>query len=62
MGLYTAGNPLEKAMRTIITHWSIISGRDIKAGKVAPPDAVTAIGLDSMPSARREGQRESAGG
>jgi len=23
-------------MRTIITHWSIITGRDMKAGKVAP--------------------------
>lgn len=27
--------PLQKAMNTIITHWSIITGRDMKAGKVA---------------------------
>jgi hypothetical protein len=40
VGFYTPGNPLEEAMRTIITHWSVISGRDIKSGKVAPPDAV----------------------
>lgn len=34
--LYTSGNPIERIMRTIITHWSIITGRDMKAGKVAP--------------------------
>ncbi len=33
--LYTPG-PVEASMRLIITHWSIISGRDMKAGKVAP--------------------------
>ena len=27
--------PLQNAMNTIITHWSIITGRDVKAGKVA---------------------------
>jgi hypothetical protein len=27
--------PLQSVMRTIITHWSIITGRDVKAGKVA---------------------------
>ena len=30
---------LERVMRTIITHWSIITGRDMKAGKIAPRDA-----------------------
>jgi hypothetical protein len=34
--LYTPGSPLEPLMRTVITHWSVITGRDIKAGKVAP--------------------------
>jgi hypothetical protein len=33
--LYTPG-PIEQVMRTIITHWSTITGRDVKAGKVAP--------------------------
>jgi hypothetical protein len=28
-------NDLQKAMNTIITHWSLITGRDVKAGKVA---------------------------
>lgn len=37
--LYTPGTALERSMRTIITHWSIISGRDMKAGKIAPMDA-----------------------
>jgi hypothetical protein len=37
--LYTVASPLEQIMRTIITHWSIISGRDMKAGKIAPLDA-----------------------
>ena len=34
--LYTPGSALERVMRTIITHWSIITGRDMKAGKIAP--------------------------
>lgn len=34
--LYRPGDPLERIMRTIITHWSIITGRDMKAGKIAP--------------------------
>jgi hypothetical protein len=34
IGLYTPGSPLEQAMRTIITHWSVISGRDMKADKL----------------------------
>ena len=34
--LYTPSSVLEPVMRTIITHWSIITGRDMKAGKVAP--------------------------
>jgi hypothetical protein len=34
--LYTAGTQLEADMRLIITHFSLITGRDIKAGKVAP--------------------------
>jgi hypothetical protein len=33
--LYTPGNAPEPDMRTIITHWSIITGRDIKARPVA---------------------------
>ena len=37
--LYTPGTFVEALMRKIITHWSIITGRDIKAGKVAPIDA-----------------------
>jgi len=37
--LYTPGNNTERLMRTIITHWSIITGRDMKAGKIAPMDA-----------------------
>lgn len=32
-GLLVAG-PLQKAFNTIITHWSLITGRDMKAGKV----------------------------
>jgi hypothetical protein len=28
-------NPIQVALNTIITHWSIITGRDMKAGKVA---------------------------
>jgi hypothetical protein len=31
----TTLNSLQTAMNTIITHWSIITGRDVKAGKVA---------------------------
>jgi hypothetical protein len=31
----TSLNSLQTAMNTIITHWSIITGRDMKAGKVA---------------------------
>ena len=38
-GLYAPGTPVERDMRTILTHWSIITGRDMKAGKVAPMDA-----------------------
>jgi hypothetical protein len=34
--LYTPSSVLEPVMRTIITHWSIVTGRDMKAGKVAP--------------------------
>lgn len=37
--LYTPGSALERLMRTIITHWSIVTGRDMKAGKIAPSDA-----------------------
>ena len=33
--LYTPSNDVETTMRAIITHWSIITGRDMKAGKVA---------------------------
>lgn len=31
----TSLNEIQKTMNTIITHWSIITGRDVKAGKVA---------------------------
>jgi hypothetical protein len=34
--LYTLGSPIEADMRLIIMHWSVISGRDMKAGKIAP--------------------------
>jgi len=34
--LYTPGSQIESDMRTIIMHWSVISGRDMKAGKIAP--------------------------
>lgn len=37
--LYTPGSQFERFMRTIITHWSIITGRDMKASKIAPMDA-----------------------
>ena len=37
--LYTPSSALEPVMRTIITHWSIITGRDMKAGKFAPMEA-----------------------
>jgi hypothetical protein len=37
--LYTPGTDTERQMRTIITHWSIITGRDMKAGKIAPAEA-----------------------
>ena len=32
---YTSG-VIEKSMRKIITHWSIITGRDMKAGRIVP--------------------------
>jgi transcriptional regulator with XRE-family HTH domain len=32
----TGGNTPETAMRTIITHWTAITGRDVKASKVRP--------------------------
>jgi hypothetical protein len=51
VGLYTPGNDLERAMRTIITHWSIISGRDMKAGKLVP-----------MEAARRQALQQGANG
>lgn len=35
-GLYTPGSNLEQALRTIIRHWSILTGRELKARKVAP--------------------------
>jgi hypothetical protein len=34
--LYTPGSPVEADLRIVITDWSIISGREMKAGKVAP--------------------------
>ncbi len=33
--LYTKGTPLEEAIRTIVTHWTAITGHDVKARKVA---------------------------
>ena len=41
-------------MRTIITHWSMITGRDMKAGKIAPADAPRRPVL-AMPAAERVG-------
>jgi hypothetical protein len=35
-GYYTTGTALRDKMNNIITHWSIISGRDLKISKVAP--------------------------
>lgn len=49
---YTPASPLEALMRTIITHWSVITGRDMKAGKVAPADAPRRPVL-AMPAAER---------
>ena len=43
VAMYTAGAPLERLMRTIITHWSIITGRDMKAGKIAPMEAARRV-------------------
>jgi hypothetical protein len=37
--MYAPGSQFEGFMRTIITHWSIITGRDLKAGKIAPSEA-----------------------
>jgi hypothetical protein len=34
--LYTPGPDIAADMHTVITHWSIISGRDMKARKVSP--------------------------
>ena len=47
--LYTPGKEEEQLMRTIITHWSIITGRDIKGGKVAPIEGLRA---PTTPAAR----------
>jgi hypothetical protein len=35
--LYNSG-AIERSMRKIITHWSIISGRDMKAGRIVPSE------------------------
>jgi len=35
LGTPPADNPVEKRLRTIITHWTAITGRDVKARKVA---------------------------
>ena len=34
--LYTPGSSIEAGVRTTITHLSIVTGRDMKTGKVAP--------------------------
>jgi hypothetical protein len=34
--LYIPGPDIARDMHTVITHWSVISGRDMKAGKVSP--------------------------
>ena len=44
-------------MRTIITHWSVITGRDMKAGKVAPPSA--RLPVLAMPAADASAERPS---
>jgi hypothetical protein len=46
--LYTPGQAAEALMRKIITHWSIITGRDIKAGKVAPSDAPRRVSAPAL--------------
>jgi hypothetical protein len=51
---YIPASPLETVMRTIITHWSVITGRDMKAGKIAPADAPRRPVL-AMPAAERAG-------
>jgi len=51
---YIPASPLETVMRTIITHWSVITGRDMKAGKIAPADAPRRPVL-AMPAAERVG-------
>jgi hypothetical protein len=38
-GLYTPGALAEPFMRRIITHWSTLSDRDMKGGRLAPADA-----------------------
>jgi hypothetical protein len=38
--LYTPGGAAEQTMRTIITHWSIITGRDIKGSRLAPSEGL----------------------
>jgi hypothetical protein len=53
--LYTPGTPVERAMRTIITHWSVITGRDMKAGKIAPADAPRRPVLAPAPALERVG-------
>jgi hypothetical protein len=52
VGLYTPGNALERAMRTIITHYSIISGRDMKAGKLVPMEAARRPALQQAGNGR----------
>jgi hypothetical protein len=37
--LYMPGSPLEPVVRTILTHWSVIAGRDMKGGKLLPLEA-----------------------
>ena len=51
------GQAAEALMRKIITHWSIITGRDIKAGKVAPSDAPRRVSAPALtPAAQRSCQ------
>ena len=53
--LYTPGSPVERVMRTIITHWSVITGRDMKAGKIAPSEAPRRPVLAAAPALERAG-------
>jgi hypothetical protein len=42
--LFTPGNPFQEAMQQIVAHWTIATGRDLKASRVSvAPTAPTAV-------------------